>query len=194
MDLVIHSATKYLGGHNDLLAGALCASAQLTGIVRQLQFLLGGVLDPQQAFLLGRGLKTLALRVERQNENGQRVAEFLAAHPAVERVWYPGLPSHPDHNTARAQMRGFGGVVSFEVRGDLAAASRVVDRAKIPLIAPSLGGVESLIEQPALMSFFELDTAERLAVGIKDNLIRLALGIEDTADLIADLQQALANN
>lgn len=194
VDLVIHSATKYLGGHNDLLAGALCASAQLTGLVRQLQFLLGGVLDPQQAFLLGRGLKTLALRVERQNENGQRVAEFLATHPAVERVWYPGLPSHPDHNTARAQMRGFGGVVSFEVRGDLAAASRVVDRVKIPLIAPSLGGVESLIEQPALMSFFELDTAERLAVGIKDNLIRLALGIEDPADLIADLQQALANN
>jgi cystathionine gamma-synthase len=136
-------------------------------------------------------LKTLALRVARQNENGLRIAEFLEAHPRVDRVWYPGLPSHPDHATARAQMTGFGGVVTFEVKGDLAAASRLVDAVRIPIIAPSLGGVESLIEQPALMSYYELSTEERLAVGIKDNLVRLSLGIEDAGDLIADLEQAL---
>ena len=147
--------------------------------------------DPFAAYLLIRGIKTLALRVARQNENAQRVAEFLAAHPKVERVHYPGLPSHPEHAIAVRQMRGFGGVVSFEVRGDLAAASRLVDACRIPRIAPSLGGVESLIEQPALMSFYELTTEERLQVGIKDTLIRYSVGIEDADDLIADLAQAL---
>ena len=127
----------------------------------------------------------------RQNENAQRVAEFLEAHPKVERVHYAGLKSHPEHDLARRQMKGFGGVVSFEVRGDLAAASRLVDACQIPRIAPSLGGVESLIEQPALMSFYELTTEERLQVGIRDSLVRYAVGIEDADDLVADLDQAL---
>jgi cystathionine gamma-synthase len=129
--------------------------------------------------------------VARQNENAQRVAEFLEAQPKIERVHYPGLKSHPEHDLARRQMKGFGGVVSFEVLGDLAAASRLVDACRIPRIAPSLGGVESLIEQPALMSFYELTTEERLEIGIKDNLIRYSVGIEDPDDLIADLAQAL---
>jgi cystathionine gamma-synthase len=147
--------------------------------------------DPFSAYLLVRGIKTLALRVARQNENAQRIAEFLEAHPKVERVHYPGLKSHPQHDLARRQMSGFGGVVSFEVRGDLAAASRLVDACRIPRIAPSLGGVESLIEQPALMSFYELTTEERLRIGIKDALVRYAVGVEDPDDLVADLDQAL---
>jgi cystathionine gamma-synthase len=191
VDLVVHSATKYLSGHNDLLAGVVVGQAGLIHSLRQALGVLGGVADPHTAALLLRGLKTLALRVERQNHSAQAVAEFLAAHPRVTRVWYPGLASHPDHAVARAQMLGFGGVVSFEVDGPLEAASRVVDAFEIPLIAPSLGGVESLVEQPALMSYYELSTEERLAVGIKDNLIRLSVGVEDVTDLLADLGQAL---
>ena len=191
IDLVIHSGTKYLGGHNDLLAGAVLGTAELVGAIRELQGVTGAVADPFAAYLLIRGIKTLALRVARQNENGQRLAEFLEAHPKVERVHYPGLASHPEHAVAMQQMRGFGGVVSFEVRGDLHAASRLVDACRIPRIAPSLGGVESLIEQPALMSFYELSTEERLQVGIKDALVRYSVGVEDAEDLIADLRQAL---
>jgi len=191
VDAVVHSATKYLGGHNDLMAGAVLASRDLVDAVRGLQGVTGAVVSPFVAFLLVRGLKTFALRMERHNANAQALAEFLAAHPRVERVHYAGLPSHPEHDVAKRQMRGFGGVVSFEVRGDLVAASRVVDNCRIPYIAVSLGGVESLIEQPAIMSFYELTTEERLAVGIKDNLIRYSVGIEDAADLIADLAQAL---
>ena len=191
VDIVMHSASKYLGGHNDLLAGAVLGSRDLIGGIRSLQATTGGIIDPFAAYLLVRGLKTFALRMERQNENAQAIAEFLAAHPRVERVHYPGLPSHPGHDVAKRQMRGFGGVVSFEVRGDLDAASRVVDSCTIPYIAASLGGVESLIEQPAIMSFYELTTEERLQVGIKDNLIRYAVGVEDVDDLIADLGQAL---
>ena len=191
-DLVLHSCTKYLGGHNDLLAGAVCGDAALVAAIRELRGVLGGVLDPHSAYLLARGLKTLELRVLRQNASGQRVAEFLAGHPAIAAVFYPGLPDHPDHAVARAHMRGFGGVVSFLVRGDEAATSRFIDRCEIPRIAPSLGGVESLIEQPALMSFYELSSEQRLAVGIRDNLVRLSLGVEDPDDLLADLAQALA--
>jgi len=191
-DLVLHSCTKYLGGHNDLLAGGVCGDASLVGAIRELRGMFGGVLDPHAAYLLSRGLKTLELRVHRQNSSGQRVAEFLAGHPAVETVYYPGLPSHPDHDVARAHMRGFGGVVSFLVRGDERRTSRFIDRCTIAKIAPSLGGVESLIEQPALMSFYELTTEQRLAVGIRDNLVRLSVGIEDPTDLLADLDQALA--
>jgi cystathionine gamma-synthase len=191
VDVVVHSATKYLGGHNDLMAGAVLASRDLVEAVRGLQGVTGAVVSPFVAFLLVRGVKTFALRMERHNANAQALAEFLATHPCVERVHYAGLTSHPEHDVAKRQMRGFGGVVSFEVRGDLAAASRVVDSCRIPYIAVSLGGVESLIEQPAIMSFYELTTEERLAVGIKDNLIRYSVGIEDAADLIADLAQAL---
>jgi cystathionine gamma-synthase len=191
VDLVMHSATKFLGGHNDLLAGAICGSRELVDGVRSLQAISGAVLDPFAAYLLVRGLKTFALRMERQNANAQAVAEFLAGHPRVAAVHYAGLPSHPQHEVAKKQMRGYGGVVSFEVHGDLAAASRVVDACRIPYIASSLGGVESLIEQPAIMSFYELTTEERLAVGIKDSLIRYSVGIEDAEDLVADLAQAL---
>ena len=191
IDIVMHSASKYLGGHNDLLAGAVLGSRDLIGGIRSLQATTGAIVDPFAAYLLVRGLKTFALRMERQNQNAQAIAEFLAGHRHVERVHYPGLASHPGHDVAKRQMRGFGGVVSFEVRGDLDAASRVVDACAIPYIAASLGGVESLIEQPAIMSFYELTTEERLLVGIKDNLIRYAVGIEDAEDLIADLAQAL---
>jgi cystathionine gamma-synthase len=191
VDLVMHSATKFLGGHNDLLAGAVLGSRDLVGGIRALQATTGGTVDPFAAYLLVRGLKTFALRMERQNTNAQAVAEFLAGHPRVAAVHYAGLRTHPGHDIAKKQMRGFGGVVSFEVLGDLDAASRVVDACTIPYIAASLGGVESLIEQPAIMSFYELTTEERLQIGIKDNLIRYAVGIEDADDLIADLAQAL---
>lgn len=197
IDLVVHSATKYFSGHNDIMAGAVVGEAGLIHALRQSQGVLGGVLDPHAAYLLERGLKTLALRVAQQNKNAQAAAEFLEQHPKVEKVWYPGLASHPDHAVAQKQMAGFGGVVSFEIapRPDerpLDTTSRFIDAMQIPYIAPSLGGVESLIEQPALMSFYELSTEERLAVGIKDNLVRFAIGIEDTADILADLSQALA--
>jgi cystathionine gamma-synthase len=191
VDLVVHSATKYLSGHNDLLAGVVVGKAGLIESLRQSLGMLGAVVDPHNAALLARGVKTLGLRVERQNATAQAVAEFLEAHPRVRRVWYPGLPSHPDHPVARQQMLGFGGVVSFEIDGGLEATSRFIDALTLPIIAPSLGGVETLVEQPALMSYYELSTEERLAVGIKDNLVRLSLGIEDCADLLADLAQAL---
>jgi cystathionine gamma-synthase len=191
VDLVLHSATKYLGGHNDLLAGAVLGSAELIDGIRGLQAITGAIADPFTAYLLIRGLKTFALRIARQNASAQALAEFLQSHPRISAVYYAGLSTHPQHNVARRQMRGFGGVVSFEVAGDLDAASRVVDACLIPQIAPSLGGVESLIEQPALMSFYELTTEERLLVGIKDNLIRYSVGIEDPADLIGDLTAAL---
>jgi cystathionine gamma-synthase len=191
IDIVLHSATKYLGGHNDLLAGAVLGSAELVDGIRSLQAVTGAIIDPLAAYLLVRGLKTFALRIARQNANAQALAEFLATHPQVTAVHYAGLPSHPHHDVARRQMRGFGGVISFEIAGDLEATSRVVDACRIPQIAPSLGGVESLIEQPAFMSFYELTTEERLMVGIKDNLIRYSVGIEDSEDLIADLAAAL---
>jgi cystathionine gamma-synthase len=191
IDLVVHSATKYLGGHNDLLAGVVTGEAGLIVSLRNALGVLGGVADPSNAALLLRGLKTLALRVAKQNKNGQAVGEFLESHATIEQVWYPGLPSHPDHLVAKQQMSGFGGVVSFTVKGDLEATSRFIDALQIPLIAASFGGVESLVEQPAIMSFYELSTEERLAVGISDNLVRLSLGIEDADDLIADLDQAL---
>ena len=191
IDLVLHSATKYLGGHNDLLAGAVLGSTDLIDGIRGLQAVTGAIADPFTAYLLIRGLKTFALRIAQQNATAQALAEFLQSHPRITAVYYAGLATHPQHNVARRQMRGFGGVVSFEVAGDLDATSRVVDACRIPQIAPSLGGVESLIEQPALMSFYELTTEERLLVGIKDNLIRYSVGIEDSDDLIADLTAAL---
>lgn len=196
IDLVVHSATKYLSGHNDIMAGVVVGDAGLIHALRQSQGVLGGVVDPHAAYLLERGLKSLALRVAQQNRSAQAVAEYLEAHPRIESVWYPGLASHPDHEVARRQMNGYGGVVSFTVApapGDspLQAASRFIDALQIPYIAASLGGVESLIEQPALMSYYELSSEERLAVGIRDNLVRFAIGIEDVADILADLEQAL---
>src|SRR6202035_3220530 len=163
IDLVVHSATKYLAGHNDVLAGVVCGSSGLVSMIRDLRGVLGGVCDPHAAFLVGRGIKTLGLRVERQNATAMALALRLQKHPRVERVFYPGLPSHPSHAIARAQMRGFGGVVSFIVKGGLDAASRVVDSMKLARIAPSFGGVEALVEQPAVMSYYEMSTEERSA-------------------------------
>lgn len=191
IDLVVHSATKYLAGHNDVLGGVLVGKEPLIDAIRECQGVLGGIMDPHAAYLLIRGLKTLPVRIERQNATALTIAEWLTRHAKVEAVHYAGLESHPQHEIAKRQMRGFGAVVSFELRGDLDATSRVVDGAKLFQIAPSLGGVESLIEQPALMSFFELSTEERLAVGIKNNLVRLSIGLEDADDLIADLDQAI---
>ena len=192
IDYVVHSATKYLAGHHDLLAGVVVSSKPRIAALREAQGVLGGVLAPQNAFLLERGLKTLALRVERQNQNGQAIAEFLEAHPKIEQVWYPGLPSHPDYELAQRQMSGYGGVISFTVAGDDATTAQFIDELTIPYIAPSLGGTESLIEQPAIMSYYEMDSEDRLKIGIPDNLVRFAVGIEDTADLLADFEQALA--
>ena len=191
VDLVIHSATKYLGGHNDLLAGAVIGSRQLLAPIEKARGVMGGVSNPDDAYLLLRGLKTLDLRVGRQNENGRRVAEFLQGHPAVRRVYYPGLPSHPDYEIAQREMTDFGGVVSFEIEGDMEATGRFIDLLRLPYVGPTLGGVESIIEQPSTL--FSLDRAERQAAGLKDNLVRYALGIEDAADLIADLDQALSS-
>lgn len=191
VDLVIHSATKYLGGHNDVLGGTVAGAATLISLVRDLRGVLGGVIDPHAAAMIGRGMKTLALRVARQNETALAVASALEGHPAVERVYYPLLASHPDHAVARAQLRGGGGVVSFVVKGGRAAARRVVDGFRVARIAASLGGVETLVEQPALMSFHELDDAELAAIGIDPGLIRLAVGVEETDAVVADARRAL---
>jgi cystathionine gamma-synthase len=189
IDLVIHSATKYLGGHNDLLSGAVIGSRERLAPIKDMRGLLGGMSNPQDAYMLIRGIKTLELRVLRQNENAQRVAEFLEGHPAVQRVYYPGLSSHPDHHVARRQMSGFGGVVSLEIAGDMEATGRFIDRLRLPYIGPTLGGVESIAQQQA--RFVSLDPVERRATGIADNLVRYAVGIENGDDLIADLRQAL---
>ncbi|MCK6579582.1 MAG: PLP-dependent aspartate aminotransferase family protein [Anaerolineae bacterium] len=191
IDFVVHSATKYLAGHNDLLAGVVIGRKDRIAALRDSRLLLGGIVDPQPAYLLERGMKTVALRVAQHNASAQRIAEHLEGHPAVERVWYPGLPSHPDHAIAAAQMRGYGGVVTFEVRGDLEATAGFIDRLKLPRLAASLGGVESLIQQPTIMSHFDKSPEERAALGIKDNLVRFSVGIEDADDLIADLDAAL---
>ena len=192
VDLIVHSATKYLAGHNDVLAGVACGPAGLVSMIRDLRGVLGAVCDPHAAFLLARSLKTLVVRVEKQNATAQALAERLETHPRIERVFYPGLPSHATHAVARAQMRGFGGVVSFIVKGGLDGASRVVDAMKMARIGPSFGGVETLVEQPAVMSYYEMTSEQRAAVGIADGLVRLSVGIEDAADLVADLEQALA--
>lgn len=191
IDIVIHSATKYLAGHNDVLGGVVAGKSSLVSLVRDLRSVFGACLDPHAAYLIHRGIKTLALRVEQQNASAQALAERLDAHPRVKQVWYPGLPSHPNHDTASRLMRGYGGVVTFSLDADLHDTSRFIDACQIPRIAPSLGGVESLIEQPALMSYFELSTEEREAIGIKNNLVRYAVGIEDTDELIADVVAAL---
>jgi cystathionine gamma-synthase len=192
VDYVLHSATKYLGGHNDLLAGVIIGSKEKLEPVRKLRGIMGAINSPHNIYLLERGLKTFELRMQRHNENGQRVAEFLAGHPRVEKVYYPGLPSHPYHAVAKQQMRGFGGLVTFLVKdADWKQAAAIVDRATIARIAPSLGGVESLIEQPLVMSYYEVPPEDRQRFGITDNMIRLSCGIENAEDLIEDLRQAL---
>lgn len=190
-DLVIHSATKYLGGHNDLLAGTITGSTEYIGPIRKALGVLGGIIDSHGAWLLLRGLKTLELRMQRHNDNGMAMARFLESHPKIRRVWYPGLESHPDHATAAKLMSGFGGVVTFEIETDLEGAIRFIDATRIPYQAPSLGGVESLIELPVTMSYWDYAPALRQSWGITDSLVRLACGIESTEDLIADMDQAL---
>jgi len=191
IDLVIHSATKYLGGHNDILAGVVSGKKIMVSAVREYQGIIGSILDPHACYLLLRGLKTFSLRMQKHNENGMKVARFLENHDRINKVYYPGLESHKSHEIAAKQMLGFGGVISFEVQGGLETASNLIDAVKIPYIAPSLGGVESLIEQPALMSYYDLSPEERESRGIKNNLIRYSCGVEDWADLVNDLEQAL---
>ena len=191
VDLVIHSVTKYLGGHNDLMAGVVAGATTLTTPLRQMQGLLGNVVAPQTAYLVLRGVKTLALRMARHNANGLAVARFLEDHAKVRRVWHPGLESHRDHALAAATMQGGGGVVSFEIEGDGAAAHRFINALTIPAIGPSLGGVETMVSPLALMGYANLSPEERARLGIRDELVRLCCGIEETKDLIEDLRQAL---
>jgi cystathionine gamma-synthase len=192
VDYVLHSVTKYLAGHNDLLAGVVAGSNEKLEPVRKLRGIMGSINSPQNCYLLLRGLKTFELRMQRHNENGQRVAEFLESHPRIEKVYYPGLASHAYHDVARRTMRGFGGLVTFLVKdADWRETADIVDAVKIPRIAPSLGGVESLIEQPLVMSYYQCTPEERRTYRIPDNMIRMSCGIENTEDLISDLAQAL---
>jgi cystathionine beta-lyase/cystathionine gamma-synthase len=189
-DVVIHSATKYLGGHSDLVAGIIVGKKIFIKDAVETMKMLGGCLDPLGAFLLLRGLKTLAVRVERQNENGMKVARFLSDHPKVNKVYYPGLPSHPQHKLAKSQMKGFGGMVCFDV-GDLESATRVMDNIKLFLNATSLGGVESLASIPVLTSHYGFKPKDLTRAGVTPGMVRLSCGIEDETDLIQDLDQAL---
>lgn len=189
--LVIHSATKFLGGHADALGGAVCGEAELVARIFHWREITGACLDPLAAFLLLRGMKTLALRVERQNQSALALARELAAHPQVERVLYPGLASHPGHEIARRQMRGFGGVLSFVLRGGWPAVERFLPRLRYARLAANLGAVETTAGPPATTSHVESTPAERAASGIPEALVRYSAGIEDPADLLADLRQAL---
>jgi cystathionine gamma-synthase len=191
-DLVIHSATKYLAGHNDVLAGAICGRQDLISQIRNMHNIMGGVMDPHGSYLLLRGMKTLDLRVQRQNQSAMELARRLEAHPKVSCVHYPGLESHRDHAIAKKQMKGFGGVVSFEIKGDLWKTASFIDGCELPYIAPSLGGVESLIEQPAIISYWNEGPERRAEIGIKDNLVRFSCGIESLEDIWADIEQALS--
>ncbi len=191
IDIVVHSATKYLGGHNDITAGIVCSSKEFIQKLKKTRKILGGTLDPMAAWLLLRGLKTLALRMERHNQNGMQIAQFLEKHPKIAKVYYPGLPSHPQHSLAKKQMRGYGGVVSFEIKGDFEKTVQFVESLKLCLLAASLGGTETLATQPTTSSHYFITPEQRQKLGITDQLVRLALGIEDPEDIIADLKQAL---
>lgn len=190
-DLSIHSCTKYMNGHDDIAAGAVIGRADLIRRITHRSNHLGGALDPHAAFLLHRGVKTLGVRVRHQNESGLRVARFLAAHRAVSRVNYPGLERHPNHARAMELFDGFGGTLSFELVGGAAAADRFMATARLPIMAPSLGGVETLVMRPAAVSHAGLTLQERAALGISDGLVRLSVGLESVDDLLADLDQAL---
>jgi cystathionine beta-lyase/cystathionine gamma-synthase len=190
-DLVVHSATKYLNGHADVTAGAIIGSQQLIDAAWEYARVHGPVLHPFEAWLLRRGLQTYGLRMAAHNRNALEVARFLEAHPAVERVYFPGLPSHPQHKLARQQMSGFGGMLAFELKGGYDAAYRAIRRTRICLLAVSLGGVETLIVHPASMIHAHQSDDQRAAAGISPGLIRLSVGVEDAADIIADLEQAL---
>jgi cystathionine beta-lyase/cystathionine gamma-synthase len=190
-DLSIHSGTKYLNGHSDIVAGAVIGSHELIEKITHKLNHLGGSMDPHAAFLLHRGMKTLALRVRYQNDSALRLAQFLEKHPRVSNVNYAGLESHPQHARARELFEGFGGVLSFEAEGGVDAAERVIERVTLPIVAPSLGGVETLITRPVTTSHAGMSAEDRARLGISDGLIRVSVGIEATEDLIADFDQAL---
>jgi methionine-gamma-lyase len=191
-NMVVHSASKYLAGHSDVIAGAAAGSAVLIRKVRENVIQLGGSMDPEAAFLLIRGMKTLEVRVERQCKNAMAVAKFLSKHPKVARVHYPGLPSHPDHNLARRQMRAYGAMMAFDLKGGLPAARRFCDRVRVFLLAASLGGVESLVILPIYTSHYKMSAAELRAAGVEPGTVRVSVGLEDPDDLVEDLRQALA--
>jgi len=190
-DISFHSCTKYLNGHSDLVAGAVIGRAELVRQITHRLNHLGGTLDPHACFLLHRGMKTLAVRIEYQNKSAHAIASFLQGHPAVKQVNYPGLPSHPGHSVASEMFDGFGGMLSFEVAGGVGAAERFMGKTRLPIIAPSLGGVETLLTRPATTSHSGLSAEERARVGISDELIRVSVGIEHTDDIVADFAQAL---
>ena len=191
-DLVLHSATKFLGGHADALGGVICGSKRLIERIYHFREINGATLHPMAAYLLLRGMKTLDLRIRQQNQSALKIARFLTAHPAIERVHYPGLESHPGHQIARTQMRGFGGVLSFELKENaLDAVGRFLPRLNYAHAAANLGAVETVVGPPATTSHVECSPEERAAMGIPESLIRYSVGIEDTEDLIADLEQAL---
>ncbi len=191
VDVVIHSATKYLGGHHDITGGMVCCGKDAYEKIWHYRKILGGVMDPMTAFLTMRGLRTLALRIEKQNTNAMKIARFLEAHPAVKTTWYPGLESHPDHQTARKQMTGFGGMLSFDLDADFETTKSVMDRLRVISLATSLGGVTSLANQPITNTHVGLSPKNRKKAGVSESLIRLSAGIEDADLLIADLAQAL---
>jgi methionine-gamma-lyase len=191
-NLVVHSATKFLAGHSDVIAGAAAGSKGLIQRVRENVIHLGGSMDPEAAFLLIRGLKTLRIRVEEQCKNAMIVAKYLEKHPKVARVHYPGLASHPDHRLAKRQMKGFGSMLAFDMKGGLTAARRFCDRVRIFLLAASLGGVESLVILPIYTSHYKMSAAELRGAGVEPGTVRVSVGLEDSEDLIEDLRQALA--
>jgi methionine-gamma-lyase len=191
-DLVLHSATKYLAGHSDVIAGAAAGSHALIEKIREMIIYLGGSMDPEAAYLLIRGMKTLELRVRRQCATALAVARFLEKHPKVARVHFPGLPSHPDHKLAKRQMKGFGAMMAFDLKGGIAAARRFCDRTRVFLLAASLGGTESLVVLPIYSSHYRMSAAEWRAAGVEPGTVRVSIGLEDPDDLIEDLRQALA--
>jgi cystathionine beta-lyase/cystathionine gamma-synthase len=191
VDVVIHSATKYLGGHSDLIAGAVCGPAEVVDEVTQTSRLYGPAADPHMVWLLDRGLRTLDVRVQRHNENALAVSQFLQGRAEVSRVLYPGLSSHPDHGLAKRLMSGFGGMVSFILEGGGRAANKLMKRLDLVAVAPSLGGVETLVSQPRYTSHASLSPRKREALGIPDGFVRLSVGIEGADDIIQDLEQAL---
>ncbi len=190
-DMVVHSTTKALGGHSDLLGGVVAGSRRWVDQARKMVIYLGGCMDPDGAFLLIRGIKTAELRVARQCQTALAVARFLERHPKVARVHYPGLPSHPQHRLARRQMSDFGSMLAFDMKGGLGAARRVCDRARLFLLAASLGGVESLVVLPVFTSHYKMSREELRAAGVSPGTVRVSIGLEDARDLIADLKQAL---
>jgi cystathionine beta-lyase/cystathionine gamma-synthase len=190
-DVVISSATKYLNGHSDVIAGAVAGSASFIEEVTRLMRIWGQSIDPHAAWLVTRGLRTLAVRMDRHNANGMAVAEWAAAQPEFSAVHYPGLPAHPDHAYAREMLDGFGGMVGLQLNGGIPSAERFLKKLKLVAHAPSLAGVESLISEPRLTSHKGLSAEERTRMGIPDGFLRLSCGIEDAADIIADLEQAL---